>query len=142
MSESDDPRARLRAVRLRATPPRIAVLAHLDRQRSPVSHPELCAALAPEGWDRGTLYRNLADLTRVGLVRKRDLGDHLWRYEVVERGPGQDEIEHPHFLCTRCGAVACLPEFEVRVPSGDVPRALTLGTYQIQVHGVCDECLK
>lgn len=137
--DDDDRRARLREVRLRATPPRVAVLAHLDRQTSPVSHPEVCAALAHRGWDRGTLYRNLADLTRAGLVRKRDLGDHLWRYEVVDQA-GHDD-DHPHFLCTTCGRVACLPTVEVRLPPAKLPRALTSGCFQLQVHGTCDSCL-
>ena len=135
----DDPRARLRAAQLRATPPRLAVLAHLDCQSSPLSHPELCEALAVQGWNRGTLHRTLRDLTRAGLVRKRDLGDHLWRYEVVGQGPGHDD--HPHFLCTKCGAILCLLSVEV-VASGKVPRALAMGTFDAQLHGICDKCLE
>lgn len=142
MGDTDaDARARLREAQLRATPPRVAVLVHLSRQPSPISHPEVCAALVRGGWNRGTLHRTLSDLTRAGLVRKRDLGDHLWRYEIIDRAHGLDEDEHPHFLCTRCGAVACLPAMEIELPSVGVPRVLTMGRFQLQIHGICDDCL-
>lgn len=135
---ADDPKTRLRVAGLRATPARIAVLTHLDQRCSPVSHPELCAALCPRGWDRGTLYRNLADLTQAGLVRKSGLGDHLWRYEVVECE--HDATDHPHFLCTRCGDVQCLPSVQIHPPSEGVPRVLATGPFEVRLHGICDAC--
>ena len=80
----------LRAAGLRATSARIAVLAALHRLSpgdEPVSHPELAAALAPEGWDRATVYRNLIDLVETGIATREDRGDHTWRFAL--RGSGE-----------------------------------------------------
>ena len=98
---------------LRSTAPRIAVLRRLLVATTPVSHGELVDTLAEEGMDRTTVYRNLVDLTEAGLVQRTDLGDHVWRFEL-KRGDGES-VRHPHFTCTDCGAVSCLPEVTVSV---------------------------
>lgn len=133
----NDLRQQLRAAGLRATNARVAVLRLLHGLDAPASHPEVHAAMADDGWDRATLYRNLSDLTDAGLVRKTDLGDHLWRYELA--GSPRHEDHHPHFLCTECGDVACLPDVEVPVPTGG-PRSLQRGRVAIQFRGTCDAC--
>ncbi len=128
----------LRDANLRATTARVAVLRLLHGLDAPTSHPEVCAALAEDGWDRATLYRNLMDLTEVGLLRKTDLGDHLWRYELA--GAEQSHVfEHPHFLCTVCGDVSCLPELRVEMPAA-APQSVQRGTVEIQFRGTCDAC--
>jgi len=128
----------LRAAGLRATAARVAVLRLLHGLDAPTSHPEVHAALSEEGWDRATLYRNLNDLTDKGLLRKSDLGDHLWRYELA----GDDHHEgenHPHFLCTECGDVSCLPDLVLPHMPG-APKALQKGVVDIQFRGTCDAC--
>mgnify|MGYP003883858071 CR=1 FL=1 len=132
-----DLREMLRAAGLRATAARVAVLRLLHGVEAPTSHPEVHAALSDEGWDRATLYRNLNDLTDKGLLRKRDLGDHLWRYELAQSD--HSDGNHPHFLCTVCGDVSCLPEMEVPIPPG-APKALQQGVVSIQFRGTCDSC--
>jgi Fur family ferric uptake transcriptional regulator len=136
----DDLRDRIRAAGLRVTMARVAVLRSLSGRATPSSHPEVFAELQAEGWDRATLYRNLVDMTDAGLLRRVDLGDHVWRYELEHRTHG-DEAEHPHFLCTSCGDVACLDSVEVRLPGGDgVPGSVRTGRVQIQFRGLCDRC--
>lgn len=106
---------------------------------NPVSHGELVGQLADQGMDRTTVYRNLVDLTDAGLVQRTDLGDHVWRFEL-KRGGG-DELRHPHFTCTDCGAVCCLPEVTLSVkPGRGVPKALNRQKVEIQLRGVCDDC--
>ena len=132
----------LRDAGLRSTGPRLAVLRQLEGASRPVSHPELAEALAPEGFDRATLYRNLVDLTEAGLVRRGDLGDHVWRFERVRGRQGQHAEGHAHFTCTDCGSVECLPE-EVTVKlSGapGLPRAVSRRAVEVQLRGLCDSC--
>lgn len=132
-------KTQLRESGLRSTGARLAVLRHLQEASRPVSHAELTDALASEGLDRTTLYRNLVDLTEVGLVQRTDLGDHVWRFEL-KRG-GHDSFQHPHFTCTDCGTVKCLPESVLAVrPSRGVPRALAKHRVEIQLRGQCDDC--
>jgi Fur family transcriptional regulator, ferric uptake regulator len=139
----DQLREQIRATGLRATSPRIAVLHSLGRSRTPISHAELAAELAPKGWDRATIYRNLIDLTNAGLVRRADMGDHLWRFELRDADNDHAASEHPHFMCETCGDVVCLPDESVEIKaSRGAPRALRRKGLQIQLKGRCDRCVQ
>ncbi len=136
-TERDAIRDRIRAAGLRSTAARIAVLEVLDGATAPMSHLDMVERLGPDGWDRATLYRNLTDLSVVGLLRRVDHGDHVWRYERSEQHQG----EHPHFLCTSCGEVACIPDVSMALPtSADVPRSVRDRKVQVQIQGECDNC--
>jgi Fur family ferric uptake transcriptional regulator len=130
----------LREAGLRITESRVAVLEHLTRQVAPVSHADLCRSLAGAGFDRATLYRNLIDLTEVGLVTRTDLGDHVWRFELKRR-EGHHVASHPHFVCSDCGTVSCLPDVAVRIVRGKrAPRSLATRNVAIQITALCDAC--
>src|SRR6476659_4804527 len=103
-------RSTIRNSGLRSTAPRVAVLQHLQHTSTPMSHAELFAALEEKGFDRATIYRNLIDLTVVGLLSRTDVGDHVWRFELRREGQRGHQSEHPHFMCTDCGEVACLAD--------------------------------
>jgi len=139
-STDNDLRARLRGAGLRATGARVSVLRALEGRGTPSSHTEVFGDLRDAGWDRATLYRNLMDLSEAGLLRRVELGDHVWRYELVSapKDAGHD-ADHPHFLCTRCGDVACLPDVRVEAPQGLGPAAVAAGV-SIQFRGVCARC--
>ncbi len=134
--------AELRSHGLRSTSPRLAVLAHLQRATSPLSHGEITEALAGHGFDRATVYRNLMDLAERRILVRSDLGDHVWRFELRRQehasGHGTD---HPHFVCTDCGDIECLPPVAVRVVGAEgAPRALAQKAVEVQVKGLCDDC--
>lgn len=135
-------RARIRGAGLRSTGARMSVLRALDEARTPVTHAQLVNDLGPEGFDRATIYRNLIDLTDAGLVTRTDLGDHVWRFELRSpEGRSSKDGEHPHFMCTDCGTVACLPGVSVRIKSGPgSPRSLRRRAVDIQLKGQCDRC--
>jgi Fur family transcriptional regulator, ferric uptake regulator len=130
----------LRGAGLRSTESRVAVLQHLGTQEAPVSHADLCRALESDGFDRATLYRNLIDLTEVGLVTRTDLGDHVWRFELKQRD-GDHVVSHPHFVCSDCGTVSCLPGVAVRIVRGKrAPKSLATKNVAIQITALCDDC--
>ena len=129
----------LRGAGLRSTRPRLKVLEKLARSTTPVSHGELALELGLKGMDRTTVYRNLTDLTDAGLVRRSDLGDHVWRFEL--NSGSERPIVHPHFTCTDCGAVECLPALKVQVPRGlRAPRSVGKREVEVQLRGLCDDC--
>ena len=137
-AERDALRAAVRESGLRATPSRLAVLALLRAATSPISHGEVTAKLTGESWDPATLYRNLTDLVDAKLARRTDLGDHVWRFEAV-RESDHSPAEHPHFVCTGCGTVECLPGSELSVRA-KAPRAIKRREIEVQVRGLCDAC--
>lgn len=132
-----DIRAGLRAAGIRSTAARVAVLQVLHRIESPVSHAELAAHAELAEFDRATVYRNLVDLADAGLLSRTDLGDHVWRFELKDQ-PHTDLGEHPHFVCTDCGAVACLDDvtIEIKPKSARLRHAVT----EILLKGTCDRC--
>lgn len=130
----DEVRAAIRGAGLRATPSRIAVLALVRATESPMSHGDVADQLASESWDRATIYRNLTDLAEAKLLVRTDIGDHVWRFEAATH-TGQ----HPHFVCTDCGTVECLPELEL-VVKRRAPRAVKQRQVEVSVRGRCDAC--
>jgi len=138
-SRRDAIRRELRELGLRATVARVAVLEVLREAKTPLTHADVAEQLDVVGCDRATVFRNLVALAEAGLVNRTDLGDHTWRFEAVDRD--QPDHEHPHFLCTSCGTVACIPGLEVRIPRGRrVPKAVKTRSVQVQIKGVCDDC--
>ncbi len=143
MPTSSPFRDRIRAVGLRATTARVAVLACIDSAGRPLCHAEVLEALGPsDRWDRATVFRNLSDLTDAGLLRRLDVGDKVWRYELLaEAEASHDEAMHPHFVCTTCGDVQCLDDVSISVQTGAaVPQSVALSKVRIQLAGVCDAC--
>jgi len=134
-------RAKIRASGLRSTAPRVAVLQYLQTATTPVSHAELFEVLADQGFDRATIYRNLVDLTEIGLLSRTDVGDHVWRFELKRENQRGHQTEHPHFMCTDCGEVECLPGVNIRIsPTPGTPKSLTTKQVGVQLQGLCDRC--
>jgi Fur family transcriptional regulator, ferric uptake regulator len=134
-------RLKLRGAGLRVTHPRLAVLRSLLRADSPMSHGDVADGLAEDGYDRVTVYRNLIDLTEVGLVRRSDHGDRTWRFELVGDAPAHTDDAHPHFICDACGVVQCLPLDAVSVRFTSKSRVrFDENQVKVQLHGRCDLC--
>lgn len=104
----------LRASGLRATPARIAILDFLNRCDHPATHHEVAEDLTGSGFDKSTILRALAELTRVSLLRRLELGDRIWRFERLGNR-GRFSAGHPHLLCIGCGSVQCLSDDQVEL---------------------------
>lgn len=140
-SDVDACKDALRAANLRVTPARVAVLKIIREADRPLSHADICELLVEDIWNRTTVWRNLSDLEGAGLVRRTELGDRLWRFEEARAADGHDGEAHPHFICTSCGEVSCLPDELVKIPASlCLPRAVRERAVEIQVRGVCDKC--
>lgn len=123
----------LRERGLRATPARIAVLEELRKANSPLTHAEIADTLVPLGYDKATVFRNLNGLAEADLVFRTELGDHVWRFEVLDPDNPHQEM-HPHFVCVSCGDVRCLGNLEFTTRSkkhteeiGDITEILLKG---------------
>jgi Fur family ferric uptake transcriptional regulator len=127
---------RVRAVGLRATRPRVAILAALGEDRGHRSAEELLAVLAARQvrLARASVYNVLDDLVATGLVMVADAGPGRALYEVA------DEWHH-HFVCRRCQLVtdvACeagsRPCLMASVPGAEIDEA------QVIFRGLCADC--
>lgn len=90
--------------------------------------------MLPDEADRATWHRNLADLVEVGLARRFDVGDRIWRFESTTLSP------HAHFVCAGCARVDCLDDIDLVVGRARVPRALRQHRVEIALRGRCDTC--
>jgi len=129
-------RGELRDAGLRATGARIAVLRIMRMAAAPLSHAEVCDRLEGQPWDKATVYRNLIDLAKAGLLRRAVLGGRVWRFEDVHEGD-QGDHRHAHFVCVTCGSVECLPEGAVTVGVQDLPSGRPI---EVQLRGECTDC--
>lgn len=138
-SDNTDFKSLVRSAGLRSTSPRLAVLKMLSEISTPMSHGELVDQLAQQGFDRATIFRNLTDLTEVGLLSRIDVGDHVWRFEI--KNPATDANGHPHFVCTDCGDVACLTDVDLG-PTRDKLRSNNkVGNIsEVLLKGHCEDC--
>ena len=94
----------------------------------------------PEGvHDKASIWRILADLAEEGLLRRMDLGDRVWRYELIDACRSVKD-DHSHFLCEDCGEVRCLPPLVVRDRDGELPDALAGAEFRVRVMGTCADC--
>ena len=128
----------IRATGLRATPARLATMQMLRGAKAPLTHAEVASQLTELGIDKATAFRNLNDMTEAGLLRRTELGDHVYRFEEIR--PGEEHSDaHPHFLCTVCGTVSCLDD--VKLTAGSERASQSIGTVtEILLRGRCNNC--
>ncbi|HEY4239783.1 MAG TPA: transcriptional repressor [Kofleriaceae bacterium] len=134
--DGDELVAALRRSGLRATPARLLVAGIVAESGEAMSSAEIMAQL-PRDMDRTTVFRCLASMTRARLLRRIGLGD-LARFELAR---GNHASQHPHFVCTVCGATECMLDATVVVGrTGEVPAALASRDVEIEVRGRCALC--
>ena len=96
--------ARLRAAGHRITTARRLLLAVLAENRAHRSADELAAAVqvrAPRT-NRSTIYRNLDELARLGLIDRTGIGGRPAAYHLAP-------ADHGHLACESCGQITEIP---------------------------------
>ena len=137
-SKTEEFRQTIRNAGLRATPARVATLDLLHCSASPLTHADVAGYLAERGIDKATAYRNLNDMTEAGLLRRTELGDHVWRFESIPEGE-HEQAAHPHFVCVNCGSVSCLNEIKLTAKSLRASKQIGEIT-EILLRGHCKKC--
>ena len=128
----------IREAGLRATPARIATLKLLLKATSPLTHAEVAQSLQSLDVDKATVFRNLNDMATAGILRRTELGDRVWRFEMFANQDGHDSA-HPHFVCVDCGAVSCMDE--IKLTAGSIRLSQEFGKVtEILLRGHCNDC--
>ena len=120
---------------LRCTPQRYGVMAFLSKHTGHPTAAEIFAAvnrLDPRS-SKATIYNNLRDLVRAGLVREVAVEGRAARFDAK----GQ---RHHHFICDRCGKVEDLEWYDVPRPaSGSLGKRILRGC-ELLARGLCAKC--
>ena len=128
----------IRDAGLRATPARIATLKLIQGASSPLTHAEVSEELQDLGVDKATVFRNLNDMASAGLLRRTELGDRVWRFELIADEDGHGSA-HPHFVCVDCGTVSCMDE--IKLTAGSMRLSQEYGEVtEILLRGHCNDC--
>jgi Fur family transcriptional regulator, peroxide stress response regulator len=120
---------------LRSTPQRYAVMAFLMKQAGHPTAAEIFEAvnrLDPRS-SRATIYNNLRDLVRAGLVREVAVEGRSARFDA--KG-----MRHHHFICDRCGNVEDLDWYNVRRPAAASLGKRVLRECELIFRGLCTKC--
>ena len=83
-----------------------------------------------------TVYRNLQELVREGLIRTLDRAGAAAQFEV-------NPDEHHHFVCRKCGQVwdVYLSSVDVRVNRRRTAiEGFQIDRREVQLHGLCANC--
>src|SRR6516164_1359184 len=120
---------------LRCTPQRYNVMAFLMEDSTHPTAAEIFEAVnrVDPRSSRATIYNNLADLVRAGLVREVAVEGRAARFDV--KG-----MRHHHFICDRCGNVQDIDWYDVPQPT---PRSLgkrVLRECELILRGLCTKC--
>ena len=139
MQSNDKIRKLLAEHDLRATKPRIAVLDILTKAKRPLSHSEVITKLGHTNWDQATIFRNLVKLKEAGIAPVVSSLDGIDRYML--KSDGNEAHHHPHFTCSDCGQLTCLPDEITNVETLSGPWANAVRQASVQLRGQCPDCL-
>lgn len=120
---------------LRCTPQRYAVMAFLMEQAAHPTAAEIFEAVnrADPRSSRATIYNNLRDLVRAGLVSEVAVEGRAARFDAKL-------MRHHHFICDRCGSVDDMDWYEVSRPAGASLGKRILRECQVIFRGLCPKC--
>lgn len=135
-------RSRLHAAGQRYTHRRRRLVEILARSGKPVSMPEI---LRGSGLAQSSVYRNLSDLERAGVVRRLVTDEEHGRYELSE----ELTEHHHHVICSSCGTVQDLPmppDFERRIERTLDRLSRSAGfaevSHRLDLIGLCAACAR
>jgi len=120
---------------LRCTPQRYGVMAFLMEHAGHPTAAEIFEALNrldPRS-TRATIYNNLRDLVRAGLVREVAVEGRSARFDA--KG-----MQHHHFVCDRCGNVEDIEWYEVPRPAATSLGKRVLRECELIFRGFCAKC--
>jgi Fe2+ or Zn2+ uptake regulation protein len=120
---------------LRSTPQRYAVMAFLMEQAGHFTAAEIFEAVnrVDPRSSRATIYNNLRDLVRAGLLREVAMEGRAARFDA--KG-----TRHHHFICDCCGNVEDVDWYDVRRPAPAALGKRVLRECELIFRGLCARC--
>ncbi len=131
----------IRGTGRRMTKARQAVIACLESAGLPLTHKQIARALREQGFEQTTVWRNLMMLVELGMVHRRELGDHLWRYELVRVEAAGPALAVVYFSCLSCsGLTPVSTEATPTLLQQSLPGVGRIS--EALLRGVCCDCAK
>jgi len=138
----DDVAGRLEAAGQRYTSSRRQLVAQLGDLERPHAIAELLELDGSQ--PQSSLYRNMAVLEEVGVVRRLQGADDVARFELAEDVTGH---HHHHLVCTSCGTIddvevspAVEDALHEAVSSARRERGFRTDVHRMELLGTCARC--
>jgi Fur family ferric uptake transcriptional regulator len=118
-----------------------AVVEQLASLRCALGAREIDEGLRAAGQRVGlaSVYRALAELEGLGLVRRVDVGDGTARYEPRR---AEDEHHHHHLVCDHCGRVTPFTDAALESAIARLSDRIDFSVeeHEVLLHGACASC--
>jgi len=120
---------------LRCTPQRYALMEFLMEHSGHPTAAEIFEAVnrVDPRSSRATVYNNLRDLVKAGLVREVAVEGRAARFDAKS-------MRHHHFICDRCGNVEDMEWYDVPRPASGSLGKRILRECQLIFRGLCTKC--
>ena len=130
----------LEAHGVKPTANRIVVLKELVKSLHPTTLAELESRII--SIDKSNIFRALTLFKEHHLVHVLEDGGDGVRYELCHSHDGhqEDDDQHVHFHCTRCGSTFCLTE--TPIPPVTLPEGYEAETANFVMTGLCPRCAR
>ncbi|GFZ27173.1 Fur family transcriptional regulator [Lactobacillus corticis] len=124
---------------LKATRPRVRILAYLMSHHDHPTVEMLNAAINDDQKKLATIYNTLNSLEEIGVVIEIKNGDNSTHYDYFEK-------PHFHIICTNCGTISDVfyPNFgQIKQQMQNEARSqtgYTISRSHVEMYGLCPNC--
>ncbi|WP_234122685.1 Fur family transcriptional regulator [Clostridium hydrogenum] len=113
----------------------------IENQHKHLNSEEIYAIIKKDYPEMGiaTIYRTMQLLEKMNIVVKFDIDEDGIRYELRDI---EDKHQHPHFICTNCGAVIPLKNTDVMISQNElnIKYGFKITDYSLKLYGICKKC--
>ncbi len=129
----------LKKANLKLTASRKNILELLVKEHGPFSADEVQKRISRKTCDQATVYRTLASLEDVGILRRCEFGDGTARFELS----GDSNHHHHHLICKQCRRVEIIDDCELEgLDRLAQKRGFTDVSHILEFFGTCPNCKK
>ncbi len=127
----------LKSKNLNVTEIRRRVIVSLLQPGKALTHKEIEESLERDlgPVDRVTLYRTIRVLLEKGIIHQIPIDAQQVKYKLAD---GQKKSDHPHFLCSSCDRLVCMPQLNIKQEM--LPFGFTIQSVSLVIEGVCPNC--
>ncbi len=139
----DSTKAILKKAGSKVTPQRMAVLSVLLNGRRHMTIEEIydeVKAVKPE-MGVATVYRTILLFDELGIVKKLDLNDGIYRYEMND---DEGNHGHHHLICSSCGRVDEVKDDLLDSVEKTIEKdyKFRIKDHSLKFYGLCNDCVK
>jgi Fur family peroxide stress response transcriptional regulator len=125
-----------RNIGLKLTPQRLAILDHLDGNKSHPTAEEIYRVISKifPTMSFATVYNTLEALKKKELILELTIDPDKKRFDP-------DTMPHHHIICIRCGKVSDVSDNQImfNMPKISI-KGFKIKNWHIDFHGICKEC--